>query len=118
MPPRDVPFIGALIGPFFGGVSIDHVRSFTRRIDSKFDSTKALINKTGRALRERQSGFCRAFVQSKLESTLLRKCFEKKYCHGNYCKSNYYWPLFFGSTLIFCDLSKCEFAHSEAWIVF
>ena len=35
---------------------------------SKFDSTKALINKTGRALRARQSGFCRAFVESNFES--------------------------------------------------
>ena len=38
-------------------------------VDSKFDSTKALINKTGRALRARQSGFCRAFVESDFESS-------------------------------------------------
>ena len=41
---------------------------FTQNIDSKFDSTKALINKTGRALRARQFGFCRAFVESNVES--------------------------------------------------
>ena len=40
----------------------------TQKLDSKFDSTKALINKTGRALRARQSGFCRAFVESNFES--------------------------------------------------
>ena len=41
---------------------------FTQEIDSNLDSTKALINKTGRAFRARQSGFCRAFVESNIES--------------------------------------------------
>ena len=41
---------------------------FTQNIDSKLDSTKPLINKPGRAFRARQSGFCRAFVESIFES--------------------------------------------------
>ena len=41
---------------------------FTQNIDSNLDSTKALINKIGRALPARQSGFCRAFVELNVES--------------------------------------------------
>ena len=40
---------------------------FTQKIDSTFDSTNALINKTGSALRA-QIQFCWAFVESNVES--------------------------------------------------
>ena len=46
-------------------------------MDSNFDSTNALINKTERALRARQSGFCRAFAESIFESTFCVKNADK-----------------------------------------
>ena len=59
--------VGGPYCPFLGFILIIF-EIFTQNIDSKFDSAKALINKTGRALRARQSGFCQAFVESKFEA--------------------------------------------------
>ena len=76
------------------GVNIDSFSKYLRKkIDSKFDSTEALINKTGRALRARQSGFCRAFVESNVESVfcvnvskfikIKGNCYNNGNCYDN-----------------------------------